>query len=71
VTWDDLGVGFTHPPGGAQWANKSVLAYHFYMPPQLTLNGTFVVRMLDIERLNTGAFLTEFDADVLDKGRNV
>jgi hypothetical protein len=65
VTWDDLGVGFNSTPGGQQWANKSVLAYHYYIPPQLSLNGTFAIRMLDIERLQCGAFLTEFDADNL------
>jgi len=68
VTWDDFGVGFNSTPGGAQWNNKSVLAYHFYMPPQISLNGTFAWRMRDIERLKCGGFLTEFDTDNEPRG---
>lgn len=42
VTWSDLGgrtedygftTGFEAPPGGEQYANRSVLAYHHYAPP--------------------------------------
>jgi endoglycosylceramidase len=40
VTWDDTGVGFEHVPGGDAWRNKSVLAYHFYIPPQIDLTKT-------------------------------
>jgi hypothetical protein len=35
VTWDDFGVGMDHVPGGDAYANRSVLAYHFYQPPQV------------------------------------
>merc|ERR1712012_1318648 len=27
TVWDDLGAGFTAPPGGAAYSNRSVLAY--------------------------------------------
>ena len=35
VTWDELTVGFEQPPGGPEYANRSVLSYHFYIPPQV------------------------------------
>lgn len=35
VTWDELVVGFQQPPGGPTYANRSVLSYHFYIPPQV------------------------------------
>lgn len=37
VTWDELTVGFENPPGGFDYANRSVLSYHFYIPPQVIL----------------------------------
>ena len=37
VTWDELVVGFQQPPGGPTYANRSVLSYHFYIPPQVLL----------------------------------
>ena len=30
VTWGDLGVGFTAAPGGAEYANRTVMTYHYY-----------------------------------------
>lgn len=35
VTWDDFGNGFTSPPGGDLYHNRSVLSFHFYIPPQV------------------------------------
>jgi len=61
VTWDDFGVGFQHVPGGIEFTNMSALAYHFYLPPQLSLAGTFKAREADMERLKVAGFLTEFD----------
>ncbi len=58
---DDFGVGFTAIPGGSSWANTTALAYHFYIPPQLTLAGTFKARQADMTRLGVGGLLTEFD----------
>ena len=40
VTWDELTVGFEKPPGGSDYANRSVLSYHFYIPPQVVLPNT-------------------------------
>ena len=36
VVFDNSGPGFSAPPGGAEYANRSVLAYHFYVPPQVS-----------------------------------
>ena len=33
IIWDNFGAGFTAPPGGPDFANRSVLAYHYYDPP--------------------------------------
>ena len=38
VTWDELTVGFAEPPGGFDYSNRSVLSYHFYIPPQVLLS---------------------------------
>jgi endoglycosylceramidase len=70
VTWDWVGVGFTDVPGGAQWRNKSVLSYHFYQPPDFSIEVQFAARQDDMKRLQCGGFLTEawvYDWAVLDK----
>ena len=28
----ELGIGFTHVPGGQEYANTSVLSWHYYTP---------------------------------------
>jgi len=62
VTWDDIvPVGFDHPPGGAENANRSVFAFHYYEAPQLTLQPYFLQRIKDAQRLGTGVMLTEFE----------
>ena len=59
ITWDDfIPVGFSHAPGHD--AARSVLSYHYYDPPNLNLANHFATRQLDMERLGTGGFLTEF-----------
>ncbi|KAL4454599.1 hypothetical protein ABPG74_021804 [Tetrahymena malaccensis] len=61
VTWDNMiSVGFTQPPGGEKYAEKSVLAYHYYNPPDFAMELFFKQRSKDIQRLNTGGFLSEF-----------
>ncbi len=35
VVFDRAGPGFSAAPGGDEYANRSVLAYHFYVPPQV------------------------------------
>lgn len=63
VTWDDpVPVGFSHAPGSdANAAEKSVFAYHFYLPPQFTVDFYFHQREKDAQRLQTGMMLTEFE----------
>lgn len=70
VTWDWIGVGFTDVPGGSRWRNKSVLSYHFYQPPDFSLDVQFAARLNDMKRLQCGGFLTEawdYDWPILDK----
>ena len=45
VTWDELTVGYDHVPGGPEFANRSVLSWHFYIPP---LVGHIIVVILTI-----------------------
>lgn len=62
VTWDNFKVGFTAPPGGAEYANKSVLSYHHYHDVNLLpIAKTFQERIADVSRLNCGLMMTEFD----------
>jgi len=37
TTWSNLGDGFVQVPGGADYSNRSVLAFHYYEPPQVGL----------------------------------
>ncbi|CUE72090.1 cellulase-like protein, putative [Bodo saltans] len=70
VTWDWVGVGFTDVPGGAEWRNKSVLSYHFYQPPDFSMDVQFAARVDDMKRLQCGGFMTEawlYDWAILDK----
>lgn len=70
VTWDWVGVGFTDVPGGALWRNKSVLSYHYYQPPDFSMDVQFAARVDDMKRLQCGGFLTEawvYDWAILDK----
>jgi endoglycosylceramidase len=39
--WDDYGVGFDHVPGGINYRNRSVLSYHYYVPPDINLEDAF------------------------------
>jgi len=61
VTWDDLKVGFETVPGGDEYKNRSVLSYHIYMPPDISVDAALYVRNNDIKRLGCAGFLTEFD----------
>lgn len=62
VTWDDAGAGFTAPPGGAHFANRSVLAYHYYRPPQISFAAQLAAYKYAARRLGTAHFLTESDS---------
>lgn len=59
MTWDDLGVGFSQPPGGETFANRSVVAFHYYEPPQENVNLQFEVQLAAARRLQSGSMLTE------------
>ncbi|KAL4499287.1 hypothetical protein ABPG72_006873 [Tetrahymena utriculariae] len=61
VTWDNMiKVGFTQPPGGDKYSDRSVLAYHYYNPPDFVMELFFNEIIKDIQRLHVGGFLTEF-----------
>ncbi|KAJ1471063.1 glycoside hydrolase superfamily [Baffinella frigidus] len=65
ITWDDRGSGFTHAPGGAEVAARSVYCYHYYeypSGPQVANTSAYHVTTQTAEaiRLGTGAMLTEF-----------
>ncbi|KAL4454600.1 hypothetical protein ABPG74_021805 [Tetrahymena malaccensis] len=61
VPWiNPFSVGFVQPPGGEKYSDKSVLAYHYYSPPDFGMEPFFKQRVKDIQKLNVGGFLTEF-----------
>jgi endoglycosylceramidase len=62
TTWSDFGAGFKSVPGGQNYRNRTVLSYHHYIPPNLSINQTFSARMSDLQRLGCGGMLTEFDS---------
>ena len=44
VTWDETTVGFEHVPGGLDYANRSVLSWHFYSPPLVSLLSVWLLK---------------------------
>ncbi|KAK3286242.1 hypothetical protein CYMTET_6190 [Cymbomonas tetramitiformis] len=58
---DALPLGFTHAPGGAEYANRSVSAFHYYEGPQEKgRTAEYIAQQLrDAQKLQTGLFLTE------------
>jgi endoglycosylceramidase len=62
TTWSDFGSGFTQTPGGPEFQNRTVLAYHHYIPPDLSLEQSFMARMNDLNKLGCGGMLTEYDS---------
>eukprot|EP00659_Diplonema_papillatum_P001197 gene1197-1856_t len=60
---DDLPWGFKEAPGGAEFADRSVSAFHYYTPPQKEGASLkyFESRLKDAKRWGTGFFLTESD----------
>ena len=59
VTWlNNFRSGFSHPPGGNQHRNSSILCYHYYKPPTLNLKKFMKARMADINRLKIGGLLS-------------
>eukprot|EP00440_Ansanella_granifera_P001647 gb/GFBE01001775.1/.p1 GENE.gb/GFBE01001775.1/~~gb/GFBE01001775.1/.p1 ORF type:complete len:271 (+),score=45.53 gb/GFBE01001775.1/:1-813(+) len=59
INWDDWGPGFTAAPGGDEFANRSVLAYHYYEPIQVDTSFDLAAQVTGARRLRTASFLTE------------
>jgi endoglycosylceramidase len=60
VTWDDVVCGFEHVPGGNEFADLSVLSYHYYRPPNLSPREAMQHQMQECRRLGCRCFMTEF-----------
>lgn len=60
VTYADFGPGFSKVPMGPAYANKSMLAYHFYSPPDILPGEQMAVMKQAAQNLSSGLFLTEF-----------
>lgn len=62
VRGHEMNDGFTHPPGGPQYANRSVLSFHYYEPPQAVDSEELYIGKVmlgNARRLETALFLTE------------
>ena len=53
ITWGDRGSGFTAAPGGAAYANRTVVTYHYYIPPQTSAEGQVRSHVAEAQRLGT------------------
>eukprot|EP00164_Ancoracysta_twista_P002135 GFYU01002818.1.p1 GENE.GFYU01002818.1~~GFYU01002818.1.p1 ORF type:complete len:519 (-),score=171.59 GFYU01002818.1:109-1665(-) len=72
VTWDNLGVGFTDSPGGADYKNKTVFAYHWYNPPNFKQEEHFKAKRNDMKKLGVAGMVTEFGvASSFDEEKDV
>ncbi len=56
ITWDWTQVGFD-----SVLDNNSILSYHYYDPPQFSIDLLFSQRIKDLTRLNSSGILTEFE----------
>lgn len=68
VTWEVFGLGskfgFKHAPGGAQWANRSVLSFHNSVFSSLTPDPKYYeLRLFEAQRLGVAAWVTETGSD--------
>jgi endoglycosylceramidase len=64
VTWEELGIGqrlgFTHAPGGSEFASKSVLSFHnSVIPDHFGEPSYYEKRIKEIERLGIAGAVTE------------
>merc|ERR1719481_223307 len=71
VTWEIVGIGeaigFTHPPGGQDYRNRSVLAFHNSVQSQVTSHEDYYdLRWGEIQRLGIAGFVTETGDCCLD-----
>jgi len=62
IPWDNwASAGFAEVPGGSNYRNRSVFAYHYYRPPDMEDVWSYIeYRMKDVQRLRTAGFMTEF-----------
>ena len=71
VTWEVTGIGeaigFTHPPGGFEYANRSILSFHHSVQEQIASNEEFFdFKWKEIQRLGLAGFITEINTCCLD-----
>ena len=71
VTWEVTGIGeaigFTHPPGGFQYSNRSVLAFHNSVQTEIgTHEEVYDWKWAEIQRLGLAGFVTETGTCCLD-----
>merc|ERR1711892_238393 len=64
VTWEIVGIGealgFTHPPGGDDFKNRSVLSFHNSPKSGVTPDENFYgFKLAEIQRLGIAGFVTE------------
>jgi len=64
VTWEIVGIGealgFTHPPGGEDFKNRSVLSFHNSGKTEVTPDEDFYgFKLAEIKRLGIAGFVTE------------
>jgi len=64
VTWEIVGIGetigFTHPPGGDAFRNRSVLSFHNCVKTDVTSDEEYYnFRLNEIKRLGIAGFVTE------------
>ena len=55
-TFGDLGSGFTHPPGGSEYANRSVLSYHYVSAPLYDFSRYSIIYLLFCHLTKTQAY---------------
>eukprot|EP01132_Coremiostelium_polycephalum_P007754 gene7754-9539_t len=63
VTFDDFGTGFEQIPGGPEYLNTTAYSYHYYVPPDISINEFYWARKRDMEKLGCAGMLTEFGGD--------
>ncbi len=52
VTWlNGIPAGYSRPPGGKQYADRSVLCFHYYSPPTYGMDIFLGARRVDMKRL--------------------
>ena len=71
ITFDfAFNSGFSHPPGGKMYKNKSILCYHFESPPVKPANQslkTMNAKLRDMKRLGIPVLMTEFGGNKIVK----